>query len=155
MVCPENLFKPYPLLCMNRQKMCILGFKKMCILCFPFVRYLSLHCQQIHHPQMIAMLPARVPLPMELTGDEPVYVNAKQYRAILRRRQYRAKLDAQNKLIKVRRVCSKFFLHASLELPTWPIIWLFALRWYCLISFIIMFSAVSARVSTYSRLTKS
>ena len=68
------------------------------------MRYLSLTCLQIHHPQMMGMAPARVPLPLELTEDEPIYVNAKQYRAILRRRQYRAKLEAQNKLIKVRKV---------------------------------------------------
>ncbi|OMO70607.1 CCAAT-binding transcription factor, subunit B [Corchorus capsularis] len=66
----------------------------------------------IHHPQMMAMLPARVPLPLDLTEDEPIYVNAKQYRAILRRRQYRAKLEAQNKLIKVR----KPYLHESRHL---------------------------------------
>ncbi|XVF27019.1 hypothetical protein REPUB_Repub14bG0070400 [Reevesia pubescens] len=64
---------------------------------------------QIHHPHMMAMLPTRVPLPLDLTEDEPIYVNAKQYRAILRRRQYRAKLEAQNKLITVR----KPYLHES------------------------------------------
>ncbi|KAE8688466.1 putative phospholipid:diacylglycerol acyltransferase 2 [Hibiscus syriacus] len=43
--------------------------------------------------------PARILLPLDLAEDGLVYVNAKQYNGILRRRRYRAKLEAQNKLV--------------------------------------------------------
>ncbi|CAA3000963.1 nuclear transcription factor Y subunit A-3 [Olea europaea subsp. europaea] len=60
-------------------------------------------------PQMMGASSARVPLPVDLSEDGPIYVNAKQYHGILRRRKIRAKLEAQKKLVKTR----KPYLHES------------------------------------------
>lgn len=38
------------------------------------------------------------------TGEEPLYVNAKQYHRILKRRQARAKLEALGRIPKERQV---------------------------------------------------
>ena len=49
---------------------------------------------------------ARFPLGSgEVLDEEPLYVNAKQYHRILKRRQARAKLEAEGKIPKQRQVC--------------------------------------------------
>lgn len=53
----------------------------------------------------------RVPIPgTEFLEEEPLYVNAKQYRRILKRRQARAKLEAEGKIPKERPVCCFFYI---------------------------------------------
>jgi nuclear transcription factor Y alpha len=44
----------------------------------------------------------------EPTEEEPLYVNAKQYNRILKRRAARAKLEAEGRIPRERKVCKEY-----------------------------------------------
>jgi len=54
-----------------------------------------------------ASAPTQTNVASEPTEEEPLYVNAKQYNRILKRRAARAKLEAEGRIPRERKVCQK------------------------------------------------
>ena len=67
-----------------------------------FLRYQMIQNNGVF--QRIPLVQSSTPASSEVVEEEPLYVNAKQYHRILKRRQARGKLEAEGRLPKERKV---------------------------------------------------
>ena len=100
---------------------------------------------------LFMMQQGRMLPPLNMTAGVPIYVNAKQYHGIVRRRQARAKAEMQNQLIKIRKVftislaeiCDLYLKIISLVFCVCAFVLPASLSFICLIQyFLLLFSRI-------------
>lgn len=65
----------------------------------------QLQAMQMQTSSVSSAAPTQATMASEPTEEEPLYVNAKQYNRILKRRAARAKLESEGRIPRERKVC--------------------------------------------------